>query len=105
MENTFTIKGARILDRELFSHYKNEPVVDLTGSTCHFIPKWLSEYPIKLLIVDANNARFALGFEKGFPENIQVKINGMEDIPDHLSPKQVVGENPSSLALTQEGIY
>jgi|GEM_PF-3212265 hypothetical protein len=92
LNDTYVIEGARRLERSHFNDYKGQPVVDLTRNSCSFIPKWLAEFPnIKKLIVDVNSARFALGFEAGFPETIQVEIKNMQCIPDDLLFDQVIG--------------
>jgi hypothetical protein len=106
MENIYVISGARFLERSHFNDYRGQPVVDLTKSSCFHIPKWLGEIRnIQKLIVDVKSARFALGFEKGFPETIQVEIKNMRCLPDDLPFQQVVGADEfiDSLELTQDG--
>jgi hypothetical protein len=106
MENVYVISGVDILEKAHFNDYRGQPIVDLTKSSCSYIPKWLGDFRnIQKLILDENSARWSFYFEKGFSETIQIEIQNMTYFPNELTCPQVVGgeEFINNLMLTQDG--
>ena len=75
----YPLAGKAKIAHKDFKNYRDEKVVDLSGGTFHFVPKWItSKFPkIEVLIISGNRSRFDVFFERGFNKKVAIIADKM----------------------------